>query len=101
MADAQQAVQGGFERLSAGDAAQHREHLEACARLGGAPVLCEKPIALTVGDTQATVDLLREGGVPVQVGFQRRFDPALRAARDNPRLAAQVQSLELQRSTLQ
>ena len=46
------------------------------------PVLCEKPVALTVRDTQATVDLLREAGVPVQIGFQRRFDPALRAARD-------------------
>ena len=62
--------------------AQHREQLEACARLGGVPVLCEKPIALTVRDTRATVELLREAGVPVQVGFQRRFDPTVRAARD-------------------
>jgi myo-inositol 2-dehydrogenase/D-chiro-inositol 1-dehydrogenase len=61
--------------------ARHREHLEASARLG-VPVLCEKPIALTVEDTQATVDLLRDAGVPVQIGFQRRFDPAIRAARD-------------------
>ena len=33
-------------------------------------------------DTEATVDLLRGAGVPVQIGFQRRFDPAIRAARD-------------------
>ena len=61
--------------------ARHRQHLESSARLG-VPVLCEKPIALTVEDTQATVDLLREAGAPVQIGYQRRFDPAIRAARD-------------------
>jgi myo-inositol 2-dehydrogenase / D-chiro-inositol 1-dehydrogenase len=62
--------------------ARHREQLEACARLA-VPVLCEKPIALTVDDTEAAVGLLREAAIPVQIGFQRRFDPAIRAARDD------------------
>ena len=59
---------------------RHAEQLQAAAELG-VPVLCEKPIALTVADTRAAVDALRDAGVPVQVGFQRRFDPAIRRAR--------------------
>jgi myo-inositol 2-dehydrogenase/D-chiro-inositol 1-dehydrogenase len=57
---------------------RHLSHLLAAAELG-VPVLCEKPIALTVEDTRAAVRAL-EGAV-VQVGFQRRFDPSIAAAR--------------------
>lgn len=57
---------------------RHLEHLLAAAELG-VPVLCEKPIALTVEDTRAAVRAL--DGTVVQVGFQRRFDPAIAAAR--------------------
>jgi myo-inositol 2-dehydrogenase/D-chiro-inositol 1-dehydrogenase len=43
---------------------------------------CEKPVALDL----ATLDRVREAvdraGIVVQVGFQRRFDPGYRAARD-------------------
>ena len=58
----------------------HAEQLLAAAELG-VPVLCEKPIALTVADTRAAVDALARSGAIVQVGFQRRFDPAFAAAR--------------------
>jgi myo-inositol 2-dehydrogenase/D-chiro-inositol 1-dehydrogenase len=57
---------------------RHLEHLLAAAELG-VPVLCEKPIALTVEDTLAAVRAL--DGAVVQVGFQRRFDPEIVAAR--------------------
>jgi myo-inositol 2-dehydrogenase / D-chiro-inositol 1-dehydrogenase len=59
---------------------RHAEQLLAAAELG-VPVLCEKPIALTVADTRAAVDALARSGAVVQVGFQRRFDPELAAAR--------------------
>lgn len=42
------------------------------------PLLCEKPIALTLARTQRIIDHADALGVPLQVGFQRRFDPALR-----------------------
>jgi myo-inositol 2-dehydrogenase / D-chiro-inositol 1-dehydrogenase len=58
----------------------HAEQLLAAAGLG-VPVLCEKPIALTVADTRAAVDALARAGATVQVGFQRRFDPEIAAAR--------------------
>jgi myo-inositol 2-dehydrogenase/D-chiro-inositol 1-dehydrogenase len=60
--------------------ADHAAQLEACAVLG-VPVLCEKPIALTVEDTSRAIERLREAGVVAQVGFQRRFDRAFAAAR--------------------
>jgi myo-inositol 2-dehydrogenase / D-chiro-inositol 1-dehydrogenase len=60
---------------------RHAEHLLAAAGLG-VPVLCEKPIALTVEDTRSAVEALAQAEVTVQVGFQRRFDPGFAAARE-------------------
>jgi myo-inositol 2-dehydrogenase / D-chiro-inositol 1-dehydrogenase len=48
----------------------------------GVPVLCEKPLAVTVAESRRLADLIAQSGVPVQMGFQRRHDPAYRAARD-------------------
>ena len=66
----------------ASSTAHHSEQLLAAAELG-VPVLCEKPIALTVPDTRAAVEALARRGAVVQVGFQRRFDPGMAAARDH------------------
>lgn len=52
----------------------HADLVTRAARAGKA-VFCEKPVSL---DRQATVDALAEvakAGVPLQVGFHRRFDP--------------------------
>ena len=43
----------------------------------GMPVLCEKPIAADLAEMSALVEEIDRGGVPVLVGFQRRFDPAM------------------------
>jgi myo-inositol 2-dehydrogenase/D-chiro-inositol 1-dehydrogenase len=48
----------------------------------GIPVLCEKPLAPTVSESRRLVDLIRDSGVAVQLGFQRRHDPHYRAARN-------------------
>lgn len=45
------------------------------------PMLCEKPIAGTLSETAELAAEVRSSGVPVQVGFQRRFDPAHARAR--------------------
>jgi myo-inositol 2-dehydrogenase/D-chiro-inositol 1-dehydrogenase len=47
----------------------------------GVPVFCEKPVALDVDGTRDVVAHAGSSGVPVQVGFQRRFDLGYRAAR--------------------
>ena len=43
----------------------------------GKPILCEKPIALTLADNDAIVDLIAATGTIVQIGFQRRFDAGI------------------------
>jgi len=48
----------------------------------GLPTFCEKPIAGTLEETLEVVELVEAGEVPVQVGFQRRFDAGYRKARE-------------------
>jgi predicted dehydrogenase len=48
----------------------------------GLPVFCEKPIAPDISGTFQVVRTVNSIGVPVQVGFQRRFDAGHVAARE-------------------
>ena len=48
----------------------------------GTPVFCEKPVALDVAGTREVVSHVESSGVPVQIGFQRRFDAGYLAARE-------------------
>jgi len=61
--------------------ADHPEHVAAGARLG-LPMLCEKPISIGVADTEATIDVVREAGVDIQIAFMRRFDAGFHRARE-------------------
>ncbi len=45
------------------------------------PVFCEKPVALDVAGTREVVAHGEASGVPLQVGFQRRFDHGYRVAK--------------------
>lgn len=47
----------------------------------GIPTFCEKPIALSVTDSAEVVRRTAGADVPVQIGYNRRFDPAMAAAR--------------------
>jgi myo-inositol 2-dehydrogenase/D-chiro-inositol 1-dehydrogenase len=59
----------------------HAGLIEAAARAGLA-VYCEKPMALTLADADCAIDAARQAGVPLQVGFNRRYDAGFRAAHD-------------------
>jgi myo-inositol 2-dehydrogenase/D-chiro-inositol 1-dehydrogenase len=48
----------------------------------GVPALCEKPLAMNLIDADRAVAAVAKGDVPVQIGFNRRFDPGYRRARD-------------------
>ena len=48
----------------------------------GLPTLCEKPVAPTGAETAELLRRLNGYDVPVQIGFQRRYDTAIAAARD-------------------
>ena len=56
----------------------HPEDIARCAARG-LPMLCEKPVALTLRGTRDA--LAAANGVPLQVSFQRRFDPGFAEAR--------------------
>src|SRR3977135_583806 len=47
----------------------------------GLPTFCEKPIAATAAQSARVAEVIARSGVPVQVGYQRRFDAAFAAAK--------------------
>ena len=48
----------------------------------GVPILCEKPCGVSVAETEAIVDAAAQAGVPLQIGYWRRFVPELISLRD-------------------
>ena len=58
----------------------HTELILACAE-AGLPTLCEKPVAPSGAETAELLRRLTGSDVPVQIGFQRRYDTAIAAAR--------------------
>jgi myo-inositol 2-dehydrogenase / D-chiro-inositol 1-dehydrogenase len=59
----------------------HADLIEAAAGAGKA-VFCEKPMALTLADADRAIEAAHAAGVPLQVGFNRRFAADFRAAHD-------------------
>ena len=82
------AVTGYDELLASVDAVliaatttAHAELLQAAVE-AGIPTLCEKPISHDLQRSREVVALIHKRNVPVQMGFQRRFDPGFQAAAD-------------------
>jgi myo-inositol 2-dehydrogenase / D-chiro-inositol 1-dehydrogenase len=48
----------------------------------GLPVFCEKPLARTIAEGVEVLQRVQASDVPVQIGYQRRFDVAYQAAHD-------------------
>ena len=59
----------------------HREVVIAAAEMGKA-IFCEKPMALTLEDTDAMISAIDSSGVLFQAGFMRRFDHGYVAAKE-------------------
>jgi myo-inositol 2-dehydrogenase / D-chiro-inositol 1-dehydrogenase len=53
----------------------HADLLVAAAG-AGKPAFCEKPISLDLPEVDRALAAVAAAGIPVQVGFNRRFDPA-------------------------
>lgn len=51
------------------------------AVIAGKPVWCEKPVALTLSDTDQLSTLVASHPVPVMIGYMRRFDPRYQRAK--------------------
>lgn len=58
----------------------HEEHAVSAAR-AGKDVFLEKPIATSLAGADRVIAAAREAGVRLQIGFQRRYDPAYAEAR--------------------
>jgi myo-inositol 2-dehydrogenase/D-chiro-inositol 1-dehydrogenase len=67
--------------LIAAPARFHADLVVAAAEAGKA-VFCEKPMALTLADADRAIAATLAAGVPLQVGFNRRFDTGFRAAHE-------------------
>lgn len=70
----------------------HVDLIEASLR-AGLPVLCEKPIDLDIARVDALRPLVASSGVPVALGFNRRFDPNHASAQARVR-AGEIGDLE-------
>lgn len=59
-------------------------HLETIKRLAaaGLPILCEKPLGVTAAQAREADSLVSSAGLPLQIGFWRRFVPMLRRLRE-------------------
>jgi len=55
----------------------HRPLVEACAGRVGA-ILCEKPIATSIADAQAMIDICKKSETKLQIAFPVRFSQAIR-----------------------
>jgi myo-inositol 2-dehydrogenase/D-chiro-inositol 1-dehydrogenase len=64
----------------ASPAAYHADAIVAAAQAGKA-IFCEKPLAHNLAAADRAIQAVRHAGVPFQIGFQRRFDPAFARAR--------------------
>lgn len=53
----------------------HADLIERAARAGKA-IFCEKPIDLDLARTRACLKVVEDCGVPLFIGFNRRFDPS-------------------------
>lgn len=58
----------------------HLALIEMAAAAGKA-IFCEKPLALTMNETRQALEAVGRAGVPLQVGFMRRYDPPYIKAR--------------------
>jgi myo-inositol 2-dehydrogenase/D-chiro-inositol 1-dehydrogenase len=71
----------------------HADYIERAAAAGRA-IFCEKPIDLDAARVRACLEAVRRAGVPLMVGFNRRFDPHF-AAMKRRMDAGEIGKLEL------
>lgn len=76
------AFAGGADAVVIASATSAHAGLISRAVRAGLPAYCEKPVALDLESTVTALREVEEAGSVLQMGFQRRFDPGYRAARE-------------------
>jgi myo-inositol 2-dehydrogenase/D-chiro-inositol 1-dehydrogenase len=75
-------ISGGVDGIVIAAATDAHNVLIRAGVDAGIPVFCEKPISRLVDEAIAIAEHVNSSGVPVQIGYPRRFDNAYLAARD-------------------
>ena len=75
-------IRSGVDGIVIAAATDAHTHLISVGVDAGIPVFCEKPLSGVVEEAIAIADHVNASGVPVQIGYPRRFDPAYLAARN-------------------
>lgn len=65
--------------IVASENSRHRELVEMAAE-AGAHILCEKPMATTLGDAQAMIEVTDAAGVTLMIAYPVRFSPSFEDA---------------------
>ncbi len=78
--DADALLSAGIDAVVIASATPTHAELIERAVAAGIPTFCEKPIAMSVADSAEVVRRIGDDA-PVQIGYNRRFDPAMAAAR--------------------
>ncbi|MFJ6726292.1 MULTISPECIES: Gfo/Idh/MocA family oxidoreductase [unclassified Streptomyces] len=82
VADSPEAVlAAGVDGVVIAAATDAHPELIRAAVAAGVPVFCEKPVARTMPEGLAVLAAVRDAGVPIQIGYNRRFDTGFVAAR--------------------
>jgi myo-inositol 2-dehydrogenase/D-chiro-inositol 1-dehydrogenase len=76
----QEAIERSDAVVIASSTRTHAPLIEASI-VAGRPIFVEKPLAFTLEESIAVVDLVERTGAILQLGFQRRYDVAYREAR--------------------
>ncbi|MEV7436726.1 Gfo/Idh/MocA family protein [Streptomyces griseoviridis] len=99
VADSPEAVlAAGVDGVVVAAATDAHPALIVAAVEAGIPVFCEKPVARTMGEGVRVLAAVKDSGVPIQIGYNRRFDAGFVAARAAVR-AGELGELHTVRST--
>ena len=77
----EQLIAGGVDGIVIAAATNAHTALITAGVDAGIPVFCEKPLSGVAAEAAAVARYVNDSGVPVQIGYPRRFDPAFAAAR--------------------
>jgi myo-inositol 2-dehydrogenase/D-chiro-inositol 1-dehydrogenase len=72
----EEVLQSDVDAVAICSSADTHVDLMVAAAEAGKAVFCEKPVSLDLEELERGLDAIETHGVPFQVGFNRRFDPA-------------------------
>jgi myo-inositol 2-dehydrogenase / D-chiro-inositol 1-dehydrogenase len=81
-ASVEEILDGDVDAVAICSTADTHVELMIAAAAAGKAVFCEKPVSLELPELDRALAAIETAGVPFQVGFNRRFDPAHAAVRE-------------------